>query len=66
MTEAHKHCVRCGVDIHLLAKNSLCENCPDIIGALHRKQDKDWESWNPKQREKARKNGEFYGDDRIA
>jgi len=32
--------------------------------AMRRKQDEDWASWTPKQREKARNNGEFYGEDR--
>ena len=33
--------------------------------ALRRKQDSDWESWSPKQREQARQNGEYYGKERI-
>ncbi len=35
------------------------------LAALRRMQDQDWESWDPKQREKARQNGEFYGEDRL-
>jgi len=66
--EKHKHCTRCGIDIHLLAKDSLCDDCSRLgkqaISALHRMQDKDWDKWTEKEREKARKNGEYYGGDR--
>ena len=36
-----------------------------LRAAMHRRQDEDWESWSPKQRERARQNGEYYGEDRI-
>ena len=32
--------------------------------AMRRKQDEDWAGWSPKQRKRARRNGEYYGEDR--
>ena len=66
VVEQHKHCVVCGIAVHQLAEGSRCNNCPDMRAVLHRRQDKDWDSWTAKQRKKARDNGEFYGDDRVA
>ena len=36
-----------------------------LRAAMYRKQDKDWQSWSPKQRKRARQNGEYYGEDRL-
>ena len=36
-----------------------------LRAAMRRKQDEDWWSWTPKQRKRARRNGEFYGEDRV-
>ena len=33
--------------------------------AMRRKQDEDWASWTPEQRQKARLNGEYYGEERF-
>ncbi len=32
--------------------------------AMRRRQDEDWAGWTPEQRERARQNGEYYGEDR--
>lgn len=36
-----------------------------LRAAIRRRQDKDWEGWSPSQRRRARRNGEFYGEDRV-
>ncbi len=44
MTEQHKHCVVCGIVVHLLADQSLCKEClqrgQQMIAAIKRRNDK--------------------------
>ena len=64
--EPHRHCDQCG-RVKPLGLEPCCELSvgEQALAAMRREQDQDWAHWSSKQREKARQNGEYYGEERL-